>query len=252
MSKTTLNNIDGWTPIIDDLAKELGLAAAIVFGRVWRFCQMNDNCCWAAQETIAKEYKISSDSVARALKKLVESGYLSEKKESGKTTVYKDTGKAGLSFSVSAFTAPPAKSGDTPRKKREVPTAKCGTKKGFKKEFKDINSESTEFTTIQRLIERAYGVSPITVEDHASMDDFINMGVIEEDVENSKEFFSERNIVVKRFSTIVGPVRYQFLKRTQSKNGAKDRLVGVTNDGELWQRPDGSSYYKIDGKEVEA
>lgn len=134
MSKTILTNIDGWTPIIDSLVNEFNVTTALIFGRVWRYCQMEDGACWAAQSTIADYFDMSRDTVSRALKSLVNAGYLEETQTPGKTNFYTDTGKAGLFINISA--TPPAKSDNTPRKIRQVPTAKSDIKIVLKKEYK--------------------------------------------------------------------------------------------------------------------
>ena len=53
MSKTILTRVDGWTPLITSIIQAHGLITAAVFGRMWRYCQMEDNVCTASQEAIA-------------------------------------------------------------------------------------------------------------------------------------------------------------------------------------------------------
>lgn len=96
MSRTILTNVDGFTPVIDDLARELGTTTALVFGRVWRYCQMDLGVCTASQTTIANDLDLSRETVNRCLKQLVTAGYLNESEKPGVTKTYQDTGRAQL------------------------------------------------------------------------------------------------------------------------------------------------------------
>ena len=102
MKRTILADVDGFTPIIDDLAKEYGLMRAAVFGRMWRFCQMSDNVCRASLETIADGLGIDKATVMRHAQELVNDGYLKDLTPEKRNSphVYQDTGKAGVRISV--------------------------------------------------------------------------------------------------------------------------------------------------------
>lgn len=99
MSKTKLQDVR-YTPLLDSLVDEFGITTAAVFGRVWRYCQMERGYCHAEQERIADELNISRRTVWGALKVLVREGYLTDATPNtkGRTRIYKDTGKAGLSL----------------------------------------------------------------------------------------------------------------------------------------------------------
>jgi hypothetical protein len=102
MSKTILAEVDGFTPVIDDLVKEVGLMSAVVFGRVWRYCQMEDQVCKAALESIADSIGVDRVTVMRHVKQLCELGYLDDLTPElrNRPHVYVDTGKAGLKLSL--------------------------------------------------------------------------------------------------------------------------------------------------------
>ncbi len=101
MSRTILTEIDGWTPIIDDVVQEVGLTAAAVFGVIWRFCQMEKGVCMASQTTIAEKLGISRQTVNTCAKKLSEYEFIEEiSDEVGMTVTYMDTGKAGMSNKI--------------------------------------------------------------------------------------------------------------------------------------------------------
>src|SRR3990167_6723420 len=101
MSKTILANVDGFTPVIDDLAREQGLIRAAVFGRMWRYCQMEDGVCRASLETIASDLGIDKATVLRHAQELVINHYLEDTTPDlrNRPHIYKDTGKAGLKIS---------------------------------------------------------------------------------------------------------------------------------------------------------
>jgi DnaD/phage-associated family protein len=103
MSRTILANTDGFTPVIDALTKELGLMPAVVFGRMWRFCQMEDGVCKATLETIAEGIGVDRATVQRHAKTLCETGYLKDLTPDlrNRPHVYADTGKASLKVSIS-------------------------------------------------------------------------------------------------------------------------------------------------------
>jgi hypothetical protein len=106
MSKTILAEVEGFTPLLDGMVQEMGLITAAVFGKVWRYCQMKDGLCNAAQERMAGELKITRVSMNMHIGKLVEAGYLEDLTPGhiGIPHQYKDTGKAGLSNKLTGYT----------------------------------------------------------------------------------------------------------------------------------------------------
>lgn len=63
-------------PIIDEVANDVGLVAASVYGVVWRYCQMEGACCKAAVDKIAGRAHVDRRTVIRHLKQLCDKGYL--------------------------------------------------------------------------------------------------------------------------------------------------------------------------------
>ena len=104
MSKTILTNVDGWTPLIDEITNQYGVVTSAVFGRVWRYCQMEDGVCCASQETIANDLRMDRATVNTHIKILVRDGYLQDLDPNVKNRPhrYADTGKAGLESSIVA------------------------------------------------------------------------------------------------------------------------------------------------------
>ena len=129
MSKTVLAQVDGFTPVIDGMIPEVGAMAALIFGKAWRYCQMADGVCRAAQERIASELGLSRATVNTYFGRLCEAGYLKDltPELSGVPHVYADTGKANLSISFTAsvstcqkFLQPPVKNFDTKKELKEI------------------------------------------------------------------------------------------------------------------------------------
>lgn len=95
--KTNIRKVN-YTPLIDSLVDEFGVTTAAVFGRVWRYCQMERGYCHAEQGRIADELNLHRKTINLALQELVENGYLTATTNSkGRTVIYRDTGKAGMS-----------------------------------------------------------------------------------------------------------------------------------------------------------
>jgi hypothetical protein len=121
---TILTETKGFTPVIDVLAQELGLMTAVVYGIVWRYCQMENKVCSASRETIAEHANISTKTVDRHLDKLCKAGYLKDLHPEWKHRphIYADTGKLKIEALVrvrgGGTESPTPKKGET-----ESPTA---------------------------------------------------------------------------------------------------------------------------------
>jgi len=73
---TILTETEGFTPVIDVLAQELGLMTAVVYGIVWRYCQMRDKICSASLDILANHIAVDRKTIERHIKVLCEIGYL--------------------------------------------------------------------------------------------------------------------------------------------------------------------------------
>lgn len=120
MGKTILSEASGFTPVIDGVLDELGSDAALVFGVIWRYCQMGSGVCYASLETIANRLKKERKYVIRHLTVLVKHGFLKDVTlqyhpeaptiinkngdviSTGITRMYADTGKAQIIGSIVA------------------------------------------------------------------------------------------------------------------------------------------------------
>lgn len=95
------STISGVTPVPDVLVFEYGFVTALVWGRVWRYCQMIDGVCRAKIETIAEGIGVSERTIIRHIEVLCRDGYLFDMTPDlrHKPHIYTDTGKIKLRIS---------------------------------------------------------------------------------------------------------------------------------------------------------
>lgn len=86
----------GFTIVFDSILKKHGYMTALVFGGVYRYCQMRDGYCTASQTRIGNDLGITRKTVNDHLEILVNDGYLKKEVRPGETDMYFDTGKAKL------------------------------------------------------------------------------------------------------------------------------------------------------------
>lgn len=89
-----LTTVEGFTPVIDVVVKDVGLTAAAVYGTMWRYCQMKDGVCRASMTTIGERLNLERKTVMRHVQTLCEKGYLVDKTPDRRNTphVYADAG----------------------------------------------------------------------------------------------------------------------------------------------------------------
>lgn len=109
------HQIDGYTPLFDELVREYDLQTAAVYGRTWRFCQMREGICYATVTRIAEEAGVSYKTAQRRLKTLCEEGYLEDLTPGlrNKPHRYKLTGKLDLTHLSQTKAATEAPSSDS-------------------------------------------------------------------------------------------------------------------------------------------
>jgi len=108
MVKTNfLAQVKGFTPVIDTLVEEIGLMPALVYGVVWRYCQMEDGICRASLEKIGSRIGISRKTVERHIKELCRAGYLKDMTPDlrNRPHIYANTGRAKIVGLVEAQVA---------------------------------------------------------------------------------------------------------------------------------------------------
>jgi predicted transcriptional regulator len=93
-----LTEAEGFTPVIDVVVKDVGLMSAVVYGIVWRHCQMRDEICRASLETLSEMVGCDRATIKRHITNLCERGYLEDTTPTRRNRphVYRDTGKAHI------------------------------------------------------------------------------------------------------------------------------------------------------------
>jgi hypothetical protein len=208
-----LSQVKGFTPVIDVLAEELGMMTALVYGIVWRYCQMKDRVCHASKETIGEHAKISGKTVQRHLQKLVKAGYLidltPDKKHAPHT--YKDAGKVRIEGLVEAKLV-----GGT-----ESPTSKKGGTESPTRQDRESHLGGTE--------------SPVKIESEETPKERNNHGANAEDDAPSLLLSSTpaRRILKAKLDANIfkpqrrrGPQKFSTLKVAQKFDAAAARLDG--------------------------
>jgi len=96
--------MSGFTPAPDVLITEFGFVTALVWGKVWRYCQMSDGICRAKLETLAGQLGMSVRTIIRHIEPLVRAGYLKDitPELKNRPHIYADTGKVRIRISVEA------------------------------------------------------------------------------------------------------------------------------------------------------
>lgn len=96
--------MSGFTPAPDGLIQIYGHITALVWGRIWRYCQMSDGVCRAKLETIAAELGMSERTIMRHIEPLVADGYLMDTTPDlrNRPHIYADTGKIRIKMSIEA------------------------------------------------------------------------------------------------------------------------------------------------------
>jgi hypothetical protein len=111
IAKTFLSEVDGWTPLIDNLITKYDLVTAAVFGRIWRYSQLWSGVCKASLPTIADDLKLARSTVKLRVAVLCKDGYLSDMTPNlqGRPHIYKVTDKVTImaKFTANVDTAQP-------------------------------------------------------------------------------------------------------------------------------------------------
>lgn len=92
----------GFTPCPDALIEKYSHTTALIWGKIWRYCQMPEDVCRAAIERIAKELGLSANTIAKHISLLEEGKYIKDTTPTirNKPHIYVDTGKLRLKISL--------------------------------------------------------------------------------------------------------------------------------------------------------
>jgi DnaD/phage-associated family protein len=102
MDKQIEATVSKFTPCPDVLVEKYSHTTAIVWGKVWRYCQMKDEKCRAAIKRLANELNLSDDTIAKHIALLEKGGYIKDLTPDvrHKPHEYVDTGKLKLKINL--------------------------------------------------------------------------------------------------------------------------------------------------------
>lgn len=134
--------LSGFTPAPDVLIRDYGYITALVWGKVWRYCQMADGVCRASIDRIANELGMSDNTIMRHLKPLCDDGYLydSTPERRNKPHIYSDTGKIRIKVSVEAQVYYPTES----HRQRVTPTTPQSHSESDTESLEESNKKETK------------------------------------------------------------------------------------------------------------
>lgn len=103
MNKTILSDLGGFTPIIDAVTEDVGLMTSVVYGLVWRHCQMRDGVCRKSVNELAKMIGVSTRTIRRHLETLCEAGYIEDRTPDlvNRPHIYADAGRVKITSKIS-------------------------------------------------------------------------------------------------------------------------------------------------------
>ena len=85
--------VEGYSMAPDALIQRYGYQVALVWGKLYRYCQMKDGNCSRSKPKMAAELRMKVDTVRAHIELLVRDGYYSEEIRPGQTSIYRDTGR---------------------------------------------------------------------------------------------------------------------------------------------------------------
>jgi DnaD/phage-associated family protein len=102
MAKDVIASASGFTPCPDILIDKYSHTTALVWGKIWRYCQMKDEVCRASVQRLAKELNLSDVTVEKHIRLLEDDKYIRDTTPDlkNKPHIYVDTGKLKLKINI--------------------------------------------------------------------------------------------------------------------------------------------------------
>lgn len=131
--------ITGFTPAVDKITQESDVLTSIVYGRIWRFAQMDQKKCVASYQTIGEHLNISRKTVQRRVEWLLENGYIKDVPgDPGGTRHFLPLLDITTTLYMGVTESP------TPRSESPTPQVRESYKESIKKESKKESKEDEE------------------------------------------------------------------------------------------------------------
>jgi DnaD/phage-associated family protein len=140
MDKQIEATISKFTPCPDALVEKYSHTTALVWGKIWRYCQMKDELCRAAIKRLADDLGLTDDTIAKHIKLLEKGGYIKDLTPDvrHKPHEYIDTGK--LRLRISLFM------------EEETGTEKLGTERYRENRIKESSTTTDLFSVYENNI----------------------------------------------------------------------------------------------------
>lgn len=126
-SRTLLTALEGFTPLPDILVEQVGITTAAVWGRMWRYCQMDGGVCQASLETLARELGLHRTTIIQHVDVLVKGGYFIDKTPDLKNRphTYVDSGLLSVQSKIAVVKSntPAVEESEIPTAQSDFPTA---------------------------------------------------------------------------------------------------------------------------------
>lgn len=107
-AKQIIQEVSGFVPVFEALLKAYeDPITALVFGRRWQYCRMEDGVCRASLSRLANDLQLDEATVMRHTQKLVEDGYFIDltPERRNRPHVYRDAGRIVMKSSLTAGVA---------------------------------------------------------------------------------------------------------------------------------------------------
>jgi DnaD/phage-associated family protein len=140
MDKQIEATISKFTPCPDALVEKYSHTTALVWGKIWRYCQMKDELCRAAIKRLADDLGLTDDTIAKHIKLLEKGGYIKDLTPDvrHKPHEYIDTGK--LRLRINLFM------------EEETGTEKLGTERYRENRIKESSTTTDLFSVYENNI----------------------------------------------------------------------------------------------------
>jgi len=87
----TFGEVSQFTPLFDEILQKYDRNVASVYGRIWRRCQGKYGCCSESIVNMARELKMSQNTVRKSITILENASEIFPEERQGKTTLYRVT-----------------------------------------------------------------------------------------------------------------------------------------------------------------
>ena len=194
--------IKGFTPVSDQLCQRYGALTALIYGRVWRYSEMNGYCT-ASLSRMSKEIGVSVRTFQRGVEVLELGGYLSIEERPGLTNIYKPTSKIAYVATVEEKVEPMPESHNPMTQSHG--THDTESYKETEEETKEDTAPENELpptTQYQRLLTaylnhaRQPIMGSLKPRDNQALLDMVEAECIPEDIEAAIDYSTENGLPV--------------------------------------------------------